>query len=106
MLTNKIPGDTVVNKSVNMFWDGIFHTFTLITTCIGIYLLWKLLNRTNINRSGYLLLGGMSMGWGLFNLVEGIIDHHILKLHNVRELSPDQDIWNYGFLALGVFYFF
>jgi uncharacterized membrane protein len=102
MLTNKIPPDTIVAKSVNMFWDGIFHSFTLLTTITGIYLLWKLLKRPGINRSGYLLTGGMTGGWGLFNVVEGIIDHQILKLHNVRELTPNKDLWNYGFLVFGV----
>lgn len=102
MLTAKIPADTLVAKSVNMFWDGVFHSFTLLTTLRGIYLLWKLLQKQNINRSGYLMSGGMLMGWGLFNLVEGIIDHHILGLHNVRELAASQDAWNYGFLAFGV----
>lgn len=102
MLTNKIPADNFVNKSVNMFWDGIFHSFTLIVTIIGVYLLWKLLQNININRSGYVLIGGMAAGWGLFNVVEGIIDHHILALHNVRELVDNQAAWNYGFLTLGV----
>jgi len=102
MLTNKLPADTLVNKSVNMFWDGIFHLFTLITTTIGVFLLWNLLNKKNINTSKYLLWGGLSMGWGLFNLVEGIIDHQLLKLHNVREFSPHQEVWNYGFLIFGL----
>lgn len=102
MLTNKIPADTLVNKSINMFWDGIFHSFTLMTTIIGVYLMWKLLHKTNIDRSGNLLWGGMLMGWGLFNLVEGIIDHHLLQLHNVRELSTQQALWNYGFLFFGL----
>lgn len=103
MLTNKIPANTLNNKTVNMFWDGIFHVFTLITCIVGVYLLWKLLQKTNINRSVYLLLGGMTMGWGLFNLVEGVINHHLLDLHNVRELVPNQDVWNYGFLIFGLF---
>jgi uncharacterized membrane protein len=102
MLTNKIPANTLVNKSINMFWDGIFHFFTLLSTIIGIYLLWKLLPKVNINKSGYLLAGGMSMGWGLFNLVEGIIDHHLLKLHNVNEYSEEKGLWNYGFLFFGI----
>jgi uncharacterized membrane protein len=102
MLTNKIPADTVIDKSINMFWDGIFHLFTLISTIIGIYLMWKLLHKTNINRSGDLLSGGMLMGWGLFNLVEGIINHHLLQLHNVREFSTQQPLWNYGFLIFGI----
>jgi uncharacterized membrane protein len=65
-------------------------------------LLWKLLQKKNINVSGYLLVGGMSIGWGMFNLVEGIIDHHILKLHNVLEISAYPDLWNYSFLLLGL----
>jgi uncharacterized membrane protein len=102
MLTNKLPADTVVNKSINMFWDGIFHFFTLVTTIIGVFLLWNLLHKKDINNSKYLLRGGLSMGWGLFNLVEGIIDHQLLKLHNVREFSPHQEMWNYGFLVFGL----
>jgi len=102
MLSNKMPPTTLVAKSVNMFWDGIFHAFTLIVTVIGISLLWKLLWRKDIDRSGNLLIGGMLLGWGLFNIIEGIIDHHILKLHNVKEFSSNPDAWNYGFLGLSV----
>jgi uncharacterized membrane protein len=42
------------------------------------------------------------LGWGLFNIVEGVIDHHLLELHNVMELSPDHDIGNYSFLGVSV----
>jgi uncharacterized membrane protein len=102
MLSNKIPPTTYVAKSVNMFWDGIFHAFTLLVTFTGVILLWKLLNRKDINRSRNLLAGGMLFGWGLFNLLEGIADHQLLKLHNVREITPDKEIWNVGFLAFSV----
>jgi uncharacterized membrane protein len=101
MLTNILPADTVVNKSINMFWDGIFHLFTWFTTMIGVWLLWRLLKKKNINRSGYLLSGGMLAGWGIFNIIEGIIDHHILGLHNVREIALNHDLWNYSFLTIG-----
>lgn len=102
MLSNKLPPTTLVAKSVNMFWDGIFHAFTLIVTLIGIGLLWKLLWRKDIDRSGNLLAGGMLFGWGLFNIIEGIIDHHLLKLHNVKEASANPGAWNVGFLGVSV----
>jgi uncharacterized membrane protein len=102
MISNRLPPNTLVNKSVNMFWDGVFHAFTLIVTLIGVILLWKLLKRTDTDRSGRLLAGGMLIGWAVFNIVEGLIDHHILKLHNVREITSSQDAWNYGFLGLSV----
>ena len=102
MLSNKIPPTNLVNKSVNMFWDGIFHAFTLVVTFIGVILLWKLLWRKDIDRSGNLLAGGLLLGWGVFNIIEGVIDHHILKLHNVKEISMNTDAWNYGFLGFSV----
>ncbi|WP_276167369.1 DUF2243 domain-containing protein [Zobellia alginiliquefaciens] len=102
IVSNKLPIDTVVGKSVNMFWDGIFHVVTLSAVFIGIASLVRLLKRKNINPSINLFWGGLSAGWGIFNLVEGLIHHHILKLHNVHEFSDNQDIWNYGFLASGV----
>lgn len=102
MLSNKFPPNILLLKSVNMFWDGIFHLFTLLTTFVGIYLLWKALKRTRINTSGYILVGGMLAGWGVFNLIEGIINHQILELHNVCERSPNLNLWNYGFLVFGL----
>lgn len=102
MLSNKIPPVTYIAKSVNMFWDGIFHAFTLLVTTTGVILLWKLLKRKNIDRSGNLLAGGLLFGWGLFNLLEGIADHQVLKLHNVREVTPDKELWNLGFLAFSI----
>jgi uncharacterized membrane protein len=102
MLSNRLPPTTLVAKSVNMFWDGVFHAFTLLVVVTGIVLLWRLGRRPNLNRSGYLLAGGGLIGWGLFNLVEGIIDHQLLKLHNVREITDSPEAWNIGFLLFSL----
>ena len=47
------------------------------------------------------MVGGLSLGWGLFNLVEGVIDHHILHIHHVTE-TENHLIWDIAFLASGV----
>jgi uncharacterized membrane protein len=36
----------------------------------------------------------------VFNLVEGIVDHHLLGIHHVRT-GPYQIWWDLGFLLLG-----
>lgn len=102
MLSNKIPATDYIGKSINMFWDGIFHFFCLIVVIIGVILLWKLVKRKDVSHSGNLLAGGLLSGWGIFNIVEGIIDHQLLQLHNVVELSPNHAIGNYGFLGVSV----
>ncbi|WP_187260890.1 DUF2243 domain-containing protein [Pontibacter beigongshangensis] len=102
MLTAKLPPDTVINKEVNMFWDGIFHAFTWLTTAAGILLLWRLVYNRKAVLSNRIFGGGLLFGWGLFNVVEGVIDHHLLVLHNVREISSNPAAWNYGFLVLSL----
>lgn len=100
MLSAKIPTDTLVGAKVNMVWDGLFHTMVWIATAIGIWLLWKALTRRDVIVSGKALVGSMLMGWGLFNVIEGVINHHILNLHHVYELMG-LSIWDYAFLIWG-----
>lgn len=102
MLSAKIPATNYVGKSVNMFWDGVFHFFCLLVTLVGVVMMWRLSGRNNIDRSGRVLAGGLLLGWGLFNIVEGLIDHHLLKLHNVVEIAKDHSVGNLIFLGLSV----
>jgi uncharacterized membrane protein len=87
-----------------MFWDGIFHFFCLIVVLIGLFLLVKLFFRTDVIISWKTFIGGLFLGWGIFNIVEGVINHHILMLHNVREITTDIVIWNYSFLGISVIF--
>lgn len=99
MLSNVIPATDYVGKSINMFWDGIFHAFCFIVVFIGILLLWKIGRRKEADLSGKLLTGGLVSGWAMFNCIEGVINHHILKLHNVMEFSIHHEIANWIFLV-------
>ncbi|MFP5368385.1 MAG: DUF2243 domain-containing protein, partial [Actinomycetes bacterium] len=47
-------------------------------------------------------VGLLLVGWGIFNLVEGLIDHHLLGVHHVRDDLGAPISWDIGFLALGV----
>ena len=101
MLSAKRPPTSVVNLEVNMVWDGLFHAFTWLMTALGLVLLFRAGRRADVPWSGRLLLGAMIAGWGLFNLVEGVIDHHVLHLHHVVE-RLGLSVWDWLFLASGV----
>jgi uncharacterized membrane protein len=104
MLTSAgYPPDSVENLKINTLWDGIFHASTYIFTALGLYILWRFSRKTHIRCSGKLLPGTMLIGWGIFNLVEGIIDHHLLGIHHVNEtVAREQWIyWDIGFLVWG-----
>jgi hypothetical protein len=40
------------------------------------------------------------MGWGLFNLVEGLVNHQILGVHHLRDDLGAPLSWDIGFLLL------
>ena len=52
----------------------------------GVMVLWSAVRGPGALPTTRYLLGSMLLGWGAFNLVEGIIDHHLLDLHHVRDL--------------------
>lgn len=103
MLTGRIGRETIIDMQVNMFWDGMFHTLTWMMTTIGLALLWRAGRRVDVPWSAKTFIGALFLGWGLFNLVEGIIDHHILHLHHVVE-SLGVSVYDYAFLASGVLF--
>jgi uncharacterized membrane protein len=84
-----------------MFWDGLFHAFTWIMTVLGLALLWRAFGRADVPHSTKTFIGSLILGWGLFNLVEGIIDHQILGIHHVYEYG-DHFLWDMAFLCSGI----
>lgn len=102
MISARVPPNTMENMEKGMVADGLFHVVTLLATLVGIALLWKALNReADIRPSAMGLVGYMLAGWGWFNVVEGLIDHHILGVHHVVE-RLGVSIWDWLFLGSGV----
>jgi uncharacterized membrane protein len=84
-----------------MVWDGLFHVATWLMTVAGIALLWRAAACARHPWSHRTLLGASLMGWGLFNLVEGTIDHFVLGIHHVVE-RLGLSIWDGVFAASGL----
>ncbi len=99
MLTSEgsYPATTVAGLEVNTLWDGLFHASTYVFTTVGLVLLARAVAE-GAAWSGRLLLGSALAGWGTFNLVEGVVDHHILGIHHVKADVPVLDL---AFLAVG-----
>ncbi|AGM08095.1 DUF2243 domain-containing protein [Amycolatopsis keratiniphila] len=95
MLSSWYPPTTPHDLHLNMVGDGLFHLLCLIFVIAGVVLL----NRGD-RLAARTLWGGMATGWGVFNLVEGTVDHLILGVHHVRP-GPYQLAYDLGFLALG-----
>lgn len=100
MLSSTVPPVDLVSMKYNMLWDGIFHAGTWLMTVLGVALLWRAGGKPNVPWSTPAFVGSMALGWGAFNLVEGLIDHQLLGLHHVHP-GDHQLAWDLGFLAFG-----
>ena len=97
----RVPPVTMEAMKLNMTWDGLFHAVVWVVTLVGIYALLAAARRGTPLPTARALTGQMLLGWGLFNLVEGIVDHHLLELHHVRDLPAHIPAYDWTFLALG-----
>ena len=85
--------------------DGYFHLGVLILTILGSYRLFRAAGLPDAPRSAGAFLGPVLCGWGVFNFVEGLIDHQFLGIHHVLPGSPHQLAADMAFLASGVLFF-
>ncbi|WP_433868557.1 DUF2243 domain-containing protein [Saccharopolyspora sp. CA-218241] len=93
--------ETVSGLEMNTLWDGLFHTVCWLAVLIGLALLHsRVTYRRRQVWASRVLWGWVLVGWGLFNLVEGIVDHHVLGIHHVHG-GPHRLWWDIGFLVLG-----
>lgn len=100
MLSSVVPPVDLVSMKYNMLWDGIFHAGTWLMTALGVALLWRAGGKPSVPWSTQAFVGSLALGWGAFNLIEGLIDHQLLGLHHVHP-GRDQLAWDLGFLAFG-----
>lgn len=93
--------DTVLGLERNTMADGLFHTVTWVAVVIGLTLMWSRVARGGQPWERRHLWGWVLIGWGLFNVVEGVVDHHLLGVHHVRDDLDGPLAWDLGFLAFG-----
>jgi uncharacterized membrane protein len=101
MFTNIESSNTVAGLELNTLGDGLFHLFDWIMTLAGIITLWIAVKRDDVALSTSVFIGAFCIGAGMFNVVEGILSHHILQIHHVKP-GAHQLAWDLGFIGAGV----
>lgn len=94
--------DTVAELQRQSVQDGFFHLACLGLTLAGVALLFRAARQTAAGWSGRVLGGAMLAGWGVFNLVEGLVDHQLLGIHHVLPGRPYEFAADMAFLGSGV----
>jgi uncharacterized membrane protein len=95
------PSDTVAGLEANTLADGFFHLATWVLVAVAMMLTVRAWQDGHFAPPWRVHVGLMLAGWGVFNLVEGVIDHQLLGLHHVRDDLGAPLGWDLAFLAFG-----
>ena len=100
--TEDRPMTTLAGLEMNTLADGFFHVatwFLVLGASIATLVAWR---QGRVAPSWSFHFGLVLVGWGCFNLVEGVVDHHLLQVHHVRDDLGAPLVWDLAFLASGL----
>jgi uncharacterized membrane protein len=81
--------------AIGLLSDGLLHSAEIVVLAAGAFALADLIRRRALARMS--AWGGFFLGAGGFQLFDGIVDHKLLRLHQVRygvDLLPYDLAWN------------
>jgi uncharacterized membrane protein len=96
------PVTTLAGLEANTLADGFFHVLTWFLVLAGSITTLRAWREGRVAPSWSFHFGLVLAGWGIFNVVEGLVDHQILGVHHVRDDLGAPLAWDLGFLVLGV----
>ncbi|MEY7978606.1 DUF2243 domain-containing protein [Streptomyces pilosus] len=86
---------------IGLLSDGLLHTAELVALVAGFFLFADLRRRHALAPAH--ARAGLFLGLGAFQLFDGIVDHKLLRLHQIRygvDVTPYDWAWNIAGLVL------
>jgi uncharacterized membrane protein len=74
--------------------DGVFHAVAWFITVLGLFLLADVRRRTEVRWARW--VGAVLAGVGAFQLFDGVVDHKLLGIHQIRygvDVLPYDLVW-------------
>lgn len=94
-LLSNLEGAPFDDLRFQIFADGLFHVATYLLAGVGLWLLWR---RPRAPR----FWGDLLIGFGLWHILDAVLVHWILGLHNIRVDAADPLVWDLAFFAIGI----
>jgi uncharacterized membrane protein len=102
MISSTRSPDTLAGLEMNVVADGFFHVGTWLLVMAGSTMTVVSWRQGRLAPNWSFHFGLLLAGWGVFNVVEGVIDHLLLEVHHVRDDLGGPMSWDIGFLVFGV----
>jgi len=80
---------------IGLVSDGLFHALGFFAVVSGLFLFADLRRRESLNWTRW--IGGVLLGAGGFQLYDGLVQHKLMRLHQIRyqvDVTPYDVAWN------------
>lgn len=94
------PPSTIAGLRTNALADGLFHAAAWVAVAVAAVMILRQWRRRSTPPRAGAQVGLLLMGWGGFNIVEGMVNHHLLGVHHVRDDLGAPLSWDVGFLLV------
>ncbi len=91
----------LATTDIGLISDGLFHAFSWFATIAGLFLFADLRRRNGVWLTRW--WGGVLLGAGIFQLYDGIVQHKLMRIHQIRYVENVivyDIIWNIFSVAL------
>lgn len=101
LISNVVDPNSLSGLRTNILADGLLSTTMLLVLLSGISLLFRVGNRADAAWSASTLSGSLLVGWAIFNILDSVVNHHLLGLHHVNP-GPNQLLWEVVFTVFSL----
>jgi uncharacterized membrane protein len=91
------------NHRLEIISDGVFNSLIAVLLIWGGFKIFLHARNDQLSNNSRIFIGAILTGGGTFNIVEGLVNHHILQVHKVKPGDPYELYYDIGFLLIGAF---
>jgi uncharacterized membrane protein len=101
-LLSSLDGQIYQDLRFRMLTDGLFHAAMYIVGLVGLLLLWRARYEFASLGSGKRFASVLLVGFGVWHLIDAVVNHWLLGLHHIKEGSPNWLAFDLAFFLLGL----
>lgn len=99
LLSGVAPEETAADLRFQVLADGIFHLVTYALTALGLWLVWADRGGLADPTADRRLVACGLIGFGVWHIVDAVLNHWILGLHRIRMDVENALLWDLAWLV-------
>ncbi|MDB5512601.1 MAG: hypothetical protein JWR08_2084 [Enterovirga sp.] len=99
-LLSLVEGEALRDLRVQILADGLFHVLMYAIAILGLWLLWRARGGITGRRADLRIVASALLGFGVWQLVDVVGFHWIMRIHRIRVDVPNPLFWDLAWLVV------